>query len=43
MDIIRAWESIGGNSKISAKGSQGCSKLKKYNPLFDKGPQNISS
>jgi hypothetical protein len=37
VDINRAWETIRGNIKISAKESLGCYELKKHNQLFDEG------
>jgi hypothetical protein len=37
VDINRAWESIGGNIKISAKESLCYYELKKHKPWFDEG------
>jgi hypothetical protein len=35
--INRAWDTIRGNIKISAKGRLGCYELKVHNPWFDEG------
>jgi hypothetical protein len=38
VDVNKAWETIRGNIKVSAKESLGYYELKKHKPWFNKGP-----